>query len=207
VSDPRTALVGAGYDTMADAWEAWSARVKSDPRREWLAELIARLPAGGQLLELGCGNGTEETRKLAASFQLTGIDLSSEQLRRARHRVPSADFVQADIATVEFEPASFDGVCAFYVLNHFPRDLLAALFGRVQTWLRPGGVFLAALGVGDEEGWHGEWLGVPMFFSSFPAETNTRLIVAAGFEPLRNEVVAIDEPEGSVQFQWILATR
>ncbi len=207
MSDPRTALVGAGYDRMADTWEAWSARVKSDPRREWLAELVALLPAGGQVLELGCGNGTDETKELAASFRLTGVDLSSEQLRRARQRVPGADFVQADIATVEFDPASFDGVCSFYVLNHLPRELLAALFTRLYTWLRPGGVFLASLGIGDQRGWHGEWLGVPMFFSSFPAETNTRLIVAAGFELLRDEVVSIDEPEGSVEFQWILATR
>jgi SAM-dependent methyltransferase len=207
MSDPRTALVGAGYDAMAETWAAWSSRVASDPRRDWLADLIALLPADGRVLELGCGNGTSETHELAESFRLTGVDLSCEQLRRARARIPNAEFVHGDIVSIEFEPASFDGVCAFYVLNHVPRELLPKLFSRVLTWLKPGGVFLASLGTGDESNWQGEWLGVPMYFSSFPAETNTRLIAEAGFTLVRDELVTIDEPEASVEFQWILAKR
>jgi hypothetical protein len=34
VSDPRTLLVGAGYDAMADTWEEWSAQVTiTEPER------------------------------------------------------------------------------------------------------------------------------------------------------------------------------
>ena len=66
---------------------------------------------------------------------------------------------------------------------------------------------LASLGVGDQADWEGEWLGVPMYFSSYPAETNTELVRAAGFDVLEDEVVSIDEPEGPVEFQWILARR
>ena len=207
MSDPRTALVGAGYDAMADTWETWSSRVANDPRAAWLAELTALLPDSGGVLELGCGNGTAETRELARQFRLTGVDLSAEQLRRARMRIPGAEFLHGDLVELEFPVASFDGVCAFYVLNHVPRELLPALFARIHRWLRPGGVFLASLGTTDERDWHGEWLGVPMYFSSFPAETNTQLISDAGFEAVRDEVVAIAEPEGNVEFQWILATR
>jgi SAM-dependent methyltransferase len=86
VSDRRTALVGAGYDAMADTWESWSAQVVDDPRFEWLERLSSRLPDGARVVELGCGNGTRETRELAARFELTGVDLSAEQLRRARER-------------------------------------------------------------------------------------------------------------------------
>ncbi len=80
VSDPRTKLVGAGYDAMIDTWETWSAQVKGDPRAEWLDKLIALLPDGGSVLELGCGGGTAESRAIAARFRLTGVDLSTEQL-------------------------------------------------------------------------------------------------------------------------------
>ena len=106
MSDPRTALVGVGYDAMADTWEAWSARVTEDPRRAWREKLVALLPEGADVVELGCGNGTEETRELAARFNLTGVDLSSEQLRRARERVPRATFVQADLTSVSFDESS-----------------------------------------------------------------------------------------------------
>ena len=205
MSDPRTALVGAGYDAMADTWEAWSAAVTDDPRREWLQRLVERLPDGAEVVELGCGNGTVETRELARRFRLTGVDLSEEQLRRARARVPGATFLHGDLTSIEFAAGSLDAVCAFYVLNHVPRDLLPALFDRVHGWLRPGGLFLATLGASDLEGWHGEWLGVPMYFSGYEPERNRELLSA--FTLVADEVVTIAEPEGNVSFHWVLGQR
>jgi SAM-dependent methyltransferase len=207
VSDPRTELVGRGYDAMVDTWELWKAQIEDDPRAEWCDELVARLPVGARVLELGCGGGTEETKVLAERFRLTGVDLSGEQLRRARERVPNAEFVQADFTALDFDAVSFEGVAAFYSLNHVPRELLSQLFVWINTWLTPGGLFLAALGTGDTEGWTGDFLGAPTYFSSFPPETNSRLLGEAGFELLRDEVVTIREPEGPVEFQWVLARR
>jgi SAM-dependent methyltransferase len=197
--------VGAGYDAMADVWEEWSGRVADDPRGEWLAKLVALVPAGGLVVELGCGNGRSETVELAQRYRLVGVDLSSEQLRRARERVPGAEFVQADLTAVEFEPGSLDAVCAFYVFNHVPRELLPGLLARIHGWLRPGGVLLAAFGCGDVEDWQGEWLGVPMYFSSFAPEENRRLLDS--FELAEDEVVTISEPEGPASFHWVLARR
>ena len=59
----------------------------------------------------------------------------------------------------------------------------------------------------DTEGWTGEWLGAETFFSSYPAETNSRLVREAGFAIEREEVVTFDEPEGPARFQWVLARR
>jgi len=205
MSDARTALVAAGYDAMADTWEQWSAQIADDPRLAWLGKLVERLPEGADVLELGCGNGTVETRELARRFRLTAVDLSEEQLRRARARVPDATFVHADLTTLERESASLDAVCAFYVFNHVPRDLLPGLVERIHSWLRPGGLLLAAFGVGDEDGWFGEWLGVPMYFSALDAAGNRALL--ASFELVADEVVHIREPEGPVPFHWVLARR
>ena len=207
MSDPRTQIVGAGYDAMVDTWERWASRIEDDPRAEWRDELVARLPEGARVAELGCGGGTLETRLLAERFRLTGIDLSREQLRRARARVPEAEFVHADFTSIELEPGSLDAVVAFYSFNHVPRDLLAPLYERVRRWLVPGGLFLAALGTGDTDNWTGEWLGTRMYFSSFPPETNSRMLREARFELLRDELVTFQEPEGPARFQWILARR
>lgn len=205
MTDRRTALVASGYDAMADTWETWSARVSEDPRAQWLDRLVTRLPEGARVVELGCGNGTTETRLLAERFELTGVDLSVEQLRRARERVSRATFVHADLTDVTFAESSLDAVCAFYVLNHVPRELLPELFERVRSWLRPGGLFLATLGASDLEGWEGEWLGVPMFFSGHDPARNRELLCR--FELIDDEVVTICEPEGHVSFHWILARR
>jgi len=205
MNDPRTVLVGAGYDAMADTWETWSATITDHARRAWLQRLVELLPDGAGVLELGCGNGSAETAELARRFHLTGVDLSAEQLRRARARVPGATLVHPDLTSLEVEPASLDAVCAFYVLNHVPRELLPALFERVQQWLRPGGLFLATLGASDLPGWEGEWLGVRMYFSGHAPARNRELL--SSFELIDDEVVTIAEPEGDVSFHWVLAWR
>ena len=207
MSDPRTQLVAAGYDAMADTWEAWKSRIRDDPRAEWCDELVARLAPGARVVELGCGGGTPETELLAGRFRLIGVDLSQEQLRRARERVPSAELVHADFTQLALEPGSVDAVASFYAFNHVPRDLLAGLFARIHSWLAPGGLLLTALGASDLPGWYGDFLGAPSYFSGYPPETNSRLLEGAGFTLLRDELVTIREPEGDATFQWVLARR
>jgi cyclopropane fatty-acyl-phospholipid synthase-like methyltransferase len=159
------------------------------------------------VLELGCGAGVATTQRLAERFRVVGVDVSAEQVRRARAAVPGAEFIQGDFTALELEAESFEAVVSFYAFNHVPRELLAPTFARIRTWLVPGGLLMTALGTTDLEGWTGEWLGAPTFFSSFPPETNTRLVRQAGFELLRDELVTFREPDGEVTFQWVLAKR
>ena len=207
MTDPRTQIVADGYDAIGETFVAWRNRIVGDPRRAWEDELTSRLPDGARVLELGCGAGVPDTQRLAARFRVTGVDISPRQVERARAAVPDAEFVCADFTALELAPGSFDAVVAFYTFNNVPRDLLAGLFARVRSWLTPGGLFMSALGTSDTEAWVGDWLGVPMFFSSYPPETNTRLLREAGFALLRDEVVTFEELEGPASFQWILGRR
>jgi cyclopropane fatty-acyl-phospholipid synthase-like methyltransferase len=166
---------------------------------------VARLEDGARVLELGCGSGSPETRRLAQRFALTGVDISPQQVERAGAAIPEAEFIVADFTELELPAGSFDAVVAFYVFNHVPRELLAPLLRRIHVWLVPRGRLLTAFGVSDTEGWTGEWLGAQTFFSSFPPEVNSRLVREAGFTIERDEVITFDEPEGPVSFQWVLA--
>jgi cyclopropane fatty-acyl-phospholipid synthase-like methyltransferase len=198
-------LVADGYDAIGETFAAWRDEIVGDPRREWEDELVSRLKPGARLLELGCGSGTPETKRLARRFRLRGVDVSPGQVERARAAIPEAEFVRADFTELELPPASFDAVASFYVFNHVPRELLAPLLGRIHGWLVPDGWLLTAFGVSDNAGWTGEWLGVPTFFASFPPDVNSRLVQDAGFAIERDEVVTFEEPEGPVSFQWVLA--
>jgi cyclopropane fatty-acyl-phospholipid synthase-like methyltransferase len=162
---------------------------------------------GARVLELGCGAGAPDTQRLAARFQVTGVDVSAEQVCRARAAVRQAEFVEADFTALELEPESFDAVVSFYAFNHVPRELLASTFARIHRWLVPFGLLMTALGTSDTEAWTGDFLGAPTFFSSFPPKTNTRLVQEAGFEILRDELVTFREPDGDATFQWVLAMR
>jgi cyclopropane fatty-acyl-phospholipid synthase-like methyltransferase len=204
MSDPL-AIVERGYDAIAETFANWGEATGS-PQESFLAELTSRLPDGVPLLELGCGAG-DDLAGFAERFDVTGVDLSREQLRRAEERVPAARLIRADVCSLELEPASFAAVVSFYALGHVPRERHATLYRLVASWLRPGGLFLTNMAVGDNPGSVDEWLGAPMFFSSWDAATNSRLVAEAGFELLRDEVVTMREPEGDATFQWVLARR
>jgi SAM-dependent methyltransferase len=207
MADPRTQLVADAYDAIGKTFAAWRERIVGDPREDWEAELVARLPEGARVLELGCGPGTVETRRLATRYRLTGVDISPRQVEHARAAIPEARFLCADFTDLELPEASFDGVISFYVLNHVPRELLAPLLARIHGWLAPGGWFVNAFPTSDNPGWTGEWLGAPTYFSGYEPEVNSRLVRDAGFRIERDEPVTFQEPEGPATFQWILAER
>lgn len=206
-------LIESGYDAMADRFADWQREIQGSTRIERIEELLSLLPPNPDILELGVGAGVGSTRLLAERGRLTGVDLSAEQLRRARERIPDATLLHADFTELELDPASFDAVVAAYVLNHLPQDELGPLARRVAGWLRPGGYFLATFGTSDNPGWTGEWLGVEMYFAGLPPAENRRLVAAAGLEIVRDEIeVSIEPDDGEGQgepaearFQWLLA--
>jgi ubiquinone/menaquinone biosynthesis C-methylase UbiE len=207
MSDHEKMIVRAGYNEIAERYLSWSERVVNDPRARFTDELVRRLPDGARVLDLGCGAGIPSTRVLAERFEVTGVDVSEVQLQLARTNVPQATFVHGDFSDLAFPDESFDGITAFYSISHVPRDEHTRLFACVAGWLKPGGLFLATLGAGESPGWTGEWLGVPMFFSSYDADENRRLLRGAGLSLVLDEVVAVREPEGEVAFLWVLARK
>ncbi len=199
-------IVARGYDAIALRYAEWAGQVDS-PVMEWVRDVDARLDDGSDVLELGCGRGVPATRELARRHRVTGVDISAVQIELARHHVPEASFVHADVTELEVAPASFDAVVALFVFGHIPIEEQAGLVARVGLWLRDGGLFLGTFGAGDAgEQIDADWLGTPMFFASLGGEAYVPLLREAGLEPLRDEVVVHHEPgHGDVSFRWTLA--
>jgi SAM-dependent methyltransferase len=207
VADPRAHLVGRGYDEIGERFDEWRERIVGDPRERWFEELTSRIWDGARVLELGCGSGLAETQRLALRYQVTGVDVSPMQIRRARANVPTGRFVHADFTMLELPPSSFEAVCSFYAFNHVPRELLPTVFRRVHEWLRRSGYFLVSLGAEDLAEWTGDFLGAPNFFSGYPPGRNRALLDEAGFTRVLDEVVTFREPEGDATFHWVLAQK
>jgi cyclopropane fatty-acyl-phospholipid synthase-like methyltransferase len=208
MSDDPKRIVEEGYNAIAGRFGAWRLGIKGSPDEEWLAQLLGRLPAEADILELGCGQGIIARRVVDAGHKYVGVDLSDEQLRRARSLVPEAEFRHGDLTELDVEAASLDAVISIYVLNHLERADLADLVPRISTWLRPAGYLLATFGKSGTEGVQADWLGVPMFFGSYTEQETVALLRDAGFQLERAEVVPIVEPEeGAASFLWVLARR
>ena len=205
-ADERKRTVQAGYDELSDRFGEWGAGVEGDPWARFVDDVAVRLPAGAKVLDLGCGNGSK-TARLADRFDVTGVDLSEQQLRIARAAAPEGSFVHADFTEVDLPPGELDAVTALYSIVHVPRDEQVALFARILGWLKPGGLFLASLSHVGGEDRVDEWLGVDMFFSGYDADTNRRLVREAGFELLVDDLVWMQEPESEVAFLWVLARK
>jgi SAM-dependent methyltransferase len=158
------------------------------------------------VLDLGCATGELLTARLAQRFAVTGVDIAERQIALARRRVATATFVWADMTKVNFPPDSFDAVAAFYSLTHLPRDEVLPLLRAVRSWLRPGGLFVASLGAGDDPGTvEDAWLGVPMYFSGFDGAASRRLVEAAGFAIVSDREETADEDGQPTVFLWVVA--
>src|SRR5262245_35818011 len=119
--DPKR-IVAEGYDAIAQRYFAWSDLDPSSQRMRYLSRLLELLTPAAEVLELGCGAGIPVTRALAETCLVTGVDISAAQIELARQHVPGATLIHTDMTQLDFPPASFDAVVAFYALIHVPRE-------------------------------------------------------------------------------------
>lgn len=114
-------LVRRGYDAISVAYRSDDGEAAGSSAEDvsryagWVTELAGLLRPGARVVDLGCGAGIPATRQLADhGLQVTGVDFSAVQLRRARRLVPAACLLQADMTALHFAPASLDAMVSFY---------------------------------------------------------------------------------------------
>jgi ubiquinone/menaquinone biosynthesis C-methylase UbiE len=106
-------IVAHGYDSIASTYLSYRTSGFTDEEVAFLDRVCSAFPEHGVVLELGCGAGEPITSALARRGRVIGIDVSHRQLMLATAHVPDARFVLADMADLEFRPASFSAVVAF----------------------------------------------------------------------------------------------
>jgi SAM-dependent methyltransferase len=98
--------------------------------------------AGKQLLEIGCGMGTDLLQFARGGAHCTGIDLTLRSVELSRLHFALYDqrarFLLADVERLPFAESSFDVVYSNGVLHHTPGTLAA--IREIHRVLRPGGI-------------------------------------------------------------------
>lgn len=207
-SQDHKRTVSQGYDKMGEAYGRLATRYRTAQRARYESILLERLDEGASVLDLGCGSGIPTTRRLARKFQVTGVDISKKQVERARDNVPNSEFICSDMAALDFPPETFDGVSAFYSIIHLPRDEHGAMLKSIASWLRPGGLLVASLGTGDTEvDFDQSWMGTPMFWSTYDAETNRRLVEESGLQTISALAETTTSHGDSETFLWVVARK
>jgi SAM-dependent methyltransferase len=155
MSDHDRALAAA-FDNTAAQFER--APVQTDPDKLALLIQTADFPAGGRILDAGCGPGLVAEALLQAGYRVFGVDLSAEMIARARKRCAyygeRASFTQMSL----FDPAlagPFDGAISRFVLHHTPDPL--GFIRRQAELLQPGGVLAACDHTTDSDAARRTW--------------------------------------------------
>ena len=96
---------------------------------------------GLQVLEIGCGLGTDGAQFAKAGANYTGVDLTEAAIELARRRFElfnlPGNFKTADAENLSFADDSFDLVYSHGVLHHTPDT--AKAIREIHRVLRPGG--------------------------------------------------------------------
>ncbi len=111
-------------------------------REDALRRLIAELPDGGTILEIGSGTGRDANFLESLGVQVCRTDATAAfiALQAERGQVVR----KLNILTDEL-PSGVSGVLAMCVLLHVSRDQTDGVLGKVSTALVPSGVFLVSV--------------------------------------------------------------
>jgi ubiquinone/menaquinone biosynthesis C-methylase UbiE len=141
VEDARTAV--------RDYWERPDTiSLRDESLRRLECEAIAtRVPSGGTLLDVGCGDGVNTMTYAARAEQVTGVDYSCEMIRRARRRAEdegvAIDFHHLSVLELSALGRQFDtAVSQRCLINLATFEEQRSALRAIHSVLRPGGTYL-----------------------------------------------------------------
>lgn len=169
MSDARTLSV---YDSDA---EEYADLVESKSPYPRLEAFIDAMPSGGRVLDLGCGPGNWAARMIERGLDVDALDASQGMVEIARSRF-GVEVRHARFEEVSGEDA-YDGIWAHYSLLHASRDAIPQILLTLARALRPGGLFLLVLKLGEGEGRDTK----DRFYTYFSEAELENLLLKAGF--------------------------
>jgi SAM-dependent methyltransferase len=178
-SHPAAAAVVGLYRRHGAAW-ARDRDAGGMPELPWLRRFAALLPAGGAVLDLGCGAGRLVARWLMAQgFRVTGVDAAPEMIALCRGWCPDGDWIVADMRGLALG-RRFDGVLAWDSFFHLDREAQRAMFPVFRAHAAPEAALMFTSGPSEGEA-IGAYGGEALFHGSLDGAEYRALLAAEGF--------------------------
>lgn len=139
----QEAAARALFRELRDSWDAWYEAFYED---DGLGD--NPVPPGfsrGDVLDLGCGDGTLALRLARTCRSVTAADVSRRALAMAKRRLaglPNARTALVEGWKLPFEGTSFDAAVCRRTLSHLDMEAAVLVLTELRRVLRPGGVLV-----------------------------------------------------------------
>lgn len=168
---------------------AMSAQYESADVTRLHQRLLESLPAGGRVLEVGCGSGRDLAFLQTQGFDVTGLEPSDAMRAEALARHPGLAG-RLFPGTIPFAPGlaglnpPYDAVLAIAVIMHLSDPELTAWIRQLNGVLKPGGILFLSASYDREELDNQRDQGGRLFIERTPDQVQA-LMLEGGLEFVR----------------------
>ena len=130
-------------------WDAHHSTQRLKGPYEQVEYWAQNIPAGGRVLDIGCGVGHNAVWLLSRGFKVTACDQSQVAVQRTRREGLKAHWCGAENLFFA-DDAEFDAALMWGVFSYlFPSDIVKSL-AEIARVLKPSGLFLCATRTTDD---------------------------------------------------------
>lgn len=167
-------------------------------------------PAGGRLLDVGCGSGDFlAVMKLTPGWHVTGLEPNAAAVRYARE-TRRLDVQTGILPQPGWPDATFDVITMWHVVEHVPTPLTTV--AEAHRLLKPNGLLVVAVPIADscearlfKETWAG--YDVPRHLVTFTRASAKRLFQRIGFQAQEQSGVIQGFASVWLSLRWWLEDR
>lgn len=167
------------YQRHAAAWD----RLRNPGslfERPWLDRFLKLIPAGGSILDLGCGSGLPISAYLIRQgYAVVGVDSSEPMIEMCRTRFPDQEWIVSDMRSLDLR-RQFAGVLAWNSFFHLSPEDQEAMFPVFAQHAGPAAALMFTSGP-QHGSVLGEFEGEPLYHGSLDPAEYAALLDGIGF--------------------------
>ena len=191
------------WDRLAKNWDTPGVSLGKNDLK--IIEMTKKyLNSGSVVLDYGCATGSIALELASMTKEIHGIDISPNMIEIAKskadeRKINNIGFTRAAIFDKSLGKESFDVILALSIL-HLVEDT-APVMDRVNTLLKPGGIFISSTPCLGEKTFLSVLMNIPIFLLSrvgvipsitfFSAASLTEAITKAGFQMVEQNDLSV----------------
>jgi SAM-dependent methyltransferase len=187
------------YERHAHEWVGDRSRQTEFFEKGWLDRFTAMAPAGGTILDLGCGPAKPMAAYLLAQgFDVCGVDSSPSMIALARTNFPDRQWLVADMRKLALGKR-FAGIVAWDSFFHLDYDDQWRMFPVFRDHAAAGAPLLFTSGPRHGEA-IGSLRGEPLYHASLAPDEYRELLAANDFSVVAEKM---EDPECGGHSVWL----